>query len=220
MVQREVDGDSLHARAFTSALPSAERVALLRRVGRAVAALHDGGGPAGPVRTSADDVRELRTYLPAVVRADPALATRLVGAIERAARAASACGDEPRVPGHGALRTDQVYLSEARVTLIDLDGFCRSQRARDIGNLLAYLRWKAIREPAHRALVAEGRRAFRAAYRRTGDMPADELVRTAEAISLLKIAGRRFRNLSVREWPLVPALVDGALELLPSGGGT
>jgi len=51
-------------------------------------------------------------------------------------------------------------------------------------------------------------------------MPADDLVRTAEAISLLKIAGRRFRNLSVREWPKVPALVDAALELLPNGGRT
>jgi hypothetical protein len=49
-------------------------------------------------------------------------------------------------------------------------------------------------------------------------MPADDLIRTAEAISLLKIAGRRFRNLSVREWPRVPALVDAALELLPKGG--
>ena len=66
--------------------------------------------------------------------------------------------------------------------------------------------------------MAEGRRAFRAAYRRTGDMPADDLIRTAEAISLLKIAGRRFRNLSVREWPRVPGLVDAALELLPNGG--
>ena len=217
VVQAEVAGDSLHALAFTSPLASAARVALLRRVGRAIAALHDGGGPPAPTRTAADDVRELRAYLPAASRADPSLATRLTEAVERAGLAALDADPAP-VPSHGSLRTDQVYVSAERVTLIDLDGYCWSQRARDIGNLLAYLRWRAIRQPEHRALVAEGRRAFRAAYRRTGDMPADDLIRTAEAISLLKIAGRRFRNLSVREWPRVPGLVDAALELLPNGG--
>ena len=219
VVQAEVAGDSLHALAFSAGLSAAERVALLRRAGRAIAALHGGSGPRPPTRTPADDVRELRAYLPGVKRADPSLATRLAGAIERAGLG-SIDSDEPVVPSHGSLRTDQLYMSATRVTLIDLDGYCWSQRARDIGNLLAYLRWKAIRQPEHRALVAEGRRAFRAAYRRTGDMAADDLVRTAEAISLLKIAGRRFRNLSVREWPKVPALVDAALELLPNGGRT
>lgn len=218
VVQAEVAGDSLHALAFTSALPAAERVALLRSAGRAVAALHDGDGPPAPTRTPADDVRELRAYLPAASLADPSLATRLAGAVERAGLAWRDAPGQALVPSHGALRTDQLHVSEARVTLIDLDGYCWSQRARDIGNLLAYLRWKAIRQPAHRVLVAEGRRAFRAAYRRAGDMPGDDLIRTAEAMSLLKIAGRRFRNLSVREWPRLPALVDAALELLPKGG--
>ena len=217
VVQAEVAGEPLHALAFSTALPSAERVALLRRAGRAIAALHGGSGPSAPSRTPADDLRELCAYLPAVTRADPSLANRLTRAVERA-RLASSDVDRAVVPSHGSLRTDQLYVSAKRVTLIDLDGYCWSQRARDIGNLLAYLRWKAIRQPEHRALVAEGRRAFRAAYRRTGDMPADDLVRTAEAISLLKIAGRRFRNLSVREWPRVPALVDAALDLLATGG--
>jgi hypothetical protein len=219
LVQAEVAGDSLHALAFTSALPAAERVALLRRVGRAIAALHEGAGPSAPARTAADDVRELRSYLPAAGIADPPLAARLVDAVERAGLAILDVPGQALVPSHGALRTDQVYVSAERVTLIDLDGYCWSQRARDIGNFLAYLRWKAIRQPAHRALVAEGRRAFRAAYRRTGEIPSDDVIRIAEAMSLLKVAGRRFRNLSVREWPSVPALVDVALELLPKGKG-
>ncbi len=217
VVQPEVADESLHELAFTSALTSAARVARFRRVGRAIAALHGGNGPPAPTRTPADDVLELRAYLPAASRADPVLATRLAVGVERAGTL-SFDADAVLVPSHGSLRTDQLYLSAARVTLIDLDGYCWSQRARDIGNLFAYLRWRAIRQPEHRALVAEGRRAFRAAYRRTGDMPADDAIRAAEAISLLKIAGRRFRNLSVREWPRVPALVDAALELLPKGG--
>jgi hypothetical protein len=218
VIQPEVAGDSVHALAFTSALTPAERVALFRRMGRAVAALHDGRGPLAPTRKPVDDVRELRAYLPSASRADPSLATRLASAVERAGLASLEAPDQALVPSHGALRTDQVHVSAERVTLMDLDGYCWSQRARDIGNLLAYLRWKAIRQPAHRALVTEGRRAFRAAYRRAGDMPGDDLFRTAEAMSLLKIAGRRFRNLSVAEWPSVPRLVDAALELLPKGG--
>jgi hypothetical protein len=120
---------------------------------------------------------------------------------------------------HGALRTDQVYTSPGRVTLLDLDGYCSSHRSRDIGNLLAYLRWKAIRQPQYRAHVAEGRRAFQAGYARSGHAPAEDAIRRAEAISLLKIAGRRFRNLSVHEWPRVPALIDTAFELCAEAPG-
>jgi hypothetical protein len=118
------------------------------------------------------------------------------------------------VSSHGALRTDQLHVSGQRVVLLDLDGYCRSPRGRDLGNFFAYLRWKAIRQPRLRTGIAEGRAAFRAGYALSGHAPDEGAVRIAEAISLLKIAGRRFRNLSVNEWPQVPRLVDGALELL------
>jgi hypothetical protein len=39
-------------------------------------------------------------------------------------------------------------------------------------------------------------------------------MRVYEAASLLKIAGRRYRNLSVGEWPRVPLLLKFAGELL------
>jgi len=38
-----------------------------------------------------------------------------------------------------------------------------------------------------------------------------------QAASLLKIGGRRYRNLDVREWAQVPALMEAALELLEEG---
>jgi hypothetical protein len=219
VIQPPAEGDLLHTRAFASPRVGPERVVLFRRTGRALAALHDGDGPPAARRTLAADVAETRTYLPAVRRVDPGLADRLAAAAEAAQAACGQGHDTETAPSHGSMRTDHVHISATRVTLLDLDGYCWAPRARDIGNLLAYLRWKALRQPRYRMLVAESRRAFRAGYRRAGHAPADDMVRTAEAISLLKIAGRRFRSLSVREWPHVPELVDAALELLPGENG-
>jgi hypothetical protein len=206
-------GESLH-RAITPSCRAAERVARFRRAGRAIAALHDGSGPSATGRPLTDDARQLLGDESAVRRAAPVLAAQLTDATDQAARAARDLSAAELVASHGALRTDQLHVSGSRVTLLDLDGYCRSPRARDVGNLFAYLRWKAIRQPRLCTVVAEARAAFRAGYGQSGHPPDEDAVRVAEAISLLKIAGRRFRNLSVEEWPQVPRLFDDALELL------
>jgi hypothetical protein len=218
VVQPPAEGDVLHRRAFASPSYGTDRMALFRRTGRALAALHDGNGPPAPPRTLNADVDEVRTCVAAVTQADPRLGARLAEVADLATAACALARESVIAPSHGSMRTDHVHASATRVTFIDLDGYCRADRARDIGNFLAYLRWKSLRQYRYRMPVAEGRWAFRSGYARAGHAPADEIIRTAEAISLLKIAGRRFRNLSVREWPRVPALIDAALELLPGTG--
>jgi aminoglycoside phosphotransferase (APT) family kinase protein len=120
--------------------------------------------------------------------------------------------------GHGAMRTDQFLIDggSGGLVLIDLDGVCLAEPARDLGNLLAYLDWKAIRRPADAAWVERAGAAFQAGYATGRSVPADR-VAVYRAGSLLKIAGRRYRSLTVPEWPLVPALLDAAAALVAPG---
>ena len=120
-------------------------------------------------------------------------------------------------PSHGSLRTDHVLLCRDAPALVDLDGWCAAEPARDIGNLFAYLRWRAIRQPQHGEVVKQVRQAAAEEYRRAGGLLDEPGVAFFEAVSLLRIAGRRYRSLTVAEWPLVPALVDAANDLLSRG---
>jgi hypothetical protein len=76
---------------------------------------------------------------------------------------------------------------------------------------MAYLRWKAIRRPEQQAMIEQAGRAFLAGYRAARPELDDRQLACYQAASLLKIAGRRFRSLTVKEWPLVPRLLDAAL---------
>ena len=114
------------------------------------------------------------------------------------------------VPSHGAMRTDQFLIQNGELVLIDLDGFCWANPARDMGNFLAYLCWKAIRQPEHGAFVETAGRAFLDAYLDARPNLDVRWLSLYQAASLLKIAGRRFRSLTFREWPLVIHLIDAA----------
>ena len=167
-------------------------------------------------RHHGDDLAELRAYLGPVGQADPALATRYAAVLERLELAAGSEPEEPAGAGHGALRTDQFLVPGGdgeRLVLIDLDTACRAEPARDLGNLLAYLDWKAIRRPQQAAQIARAGELFLAGYAGARPAPAAPRLARHRAASLLKIAGRRYRSLTVREWPLVPRLVGAAEEL-------
>jgi Ser/Thr protein kinase RdoA (MazF antagonist) len=98
--------------------------------------------------------------------------------------------------------------------MIDLDGFCLANPARDVGNFLAYLCWKAIRQPEHATFVECAGQAFLNGYLEAGGDLDDRWLDLYQAASLLKIAGRRFRSLTFIEWPLVKHLIDAALAVI------
>jgi hypothetical protein len=113
-----------------------------------------------------------------------------------------------------------VQLATGGPRLIDLDSYCWAEPARDVGNLLAYLRWRAIREPARRVAVSKVSAAFLAGYTSTTLTPLHhQRVRAYEAASLLKIAGRRYRRLAVDEWERVPIVIAAAIERLGASVG-
>ena len=187
----------------------------MRRGGACLAALHNSGVP-GEVRTLAQDLEDLEEYEEAMRKVKPQLADRYQEVIQAITKKMQDLPEPDPVPSHGAMRTDQYLIQDGELVLIDLDGFCWADPARDIGNFLAYLCWKAIRQPEHGAFVESAGRAFLDGYldaRPNLDVHPnldERWLSLYQAASLLKIAGRRFRSLTFREWPLVIHLIDAA----------
>jgi hypothetical protein len=211
LVQPEVAGRAeLNDMAFDPATDSAARERWLRDAGRRLAGLHGVAGVDGPPRTLNDDLSELEEYIAPMNMVDAQLAERYVSAIAAIRVLAREQTEPAPVASHGAFRTDQFLIEDDRLVMIDLDGFCWANPARDLGNYMAYLRWKIIRQPGRAALIEQAGRLLLAGYQAVRQLPDPLWLAIYEADSMLKIAGRRFRSLTTKEWHLVPALIDGA----------
>jgi aminoglycoside phosphotransferase (APT) family kinase protein len=75
------------------------------------------------------------------------------------------------------MRTDQFLIDgdTGGLILIDLDGVCLAEPARDLGNLLAYLDWKAIRRPGDGAFLERAAAALLSGYGTGRPVPADRV---------------------------------------------
>jgi hypothetical protein len=211
LVQAAVEGGAeLNNLAFEPAEDAATRERWLRDAGARLAGLHGSSGVAGPPRTMADDLDELREYIAPMRAVNPSLADRYAATIERIASVASQQDEPAPVASHGAFRTDQYMIEHGELVMIDLDGFCWANPARDLGNFMAYLRWKSIRKPHDADFIEHVGQVFLDGYREAGRTIDDRWLALYTADSLLKIAGRRYRSLTAKEWHLVPLLIDAA----------
>ena len=215
----QADAGQRSLRSVAGKMPSSEDMNQLRASGHLLASLHGRFGPPGRLRSLADDASELRQHVPACERISPATAPLLAAGIERVqALSPSAAA---AVPSHGAFRLDQVHLRDAGPLLIDLDSYCWADPARDIANLLGYLRWRSIRQPDATDDLVRVSDAFLDGYASESTAAlANDRLRAFEAASLLKIAGRRYRRLAVKELGMVPRLIETALELIDGVGDT
>lgn len=203
-----LDGRPLRDVAHDVTLDLDGRADAMRSLGQSLATLSMIDGLDLPTQRIADDVREVGVGLPAMQLAAPALAAR----VEELARRITMMGagiPTAEGPAHGALRTDQVVCGEPP-GLVDLDGACCSAAERDAANLTAYLWWRGVRHPGESADLEVLAAAMIDGYRRAGLVVDDWRLRVHRASSLLKIATRRYRGLTVGEWHLVPPLVDEA----------
>jgi hypothetical protein len=181
--------------------------------GRLLGSLHARAGPAGAPCSLTADADGLRRHLP-VMRRMSASAEAFAAEIERLGALADPLAST--VPSHGAFRLDQVIVGRAGPRLVDLDSYCHAEPERDIGNLLAYLRWRALRRPGFD--LHEAASSFLAGYGHTAPSPCDDRrVAVYEGASLLKIAARRYRRLAVDEWARVPELLAAARDRLDAG---
>jgi phosphotransferase family enzyme len=217
VIQSSVAAPTLSSRALDASSPIDVGTRWMRSAGSGLAALHREVTATGPRRTLQDDARELEDYGTLFTQLAPRLEPRFQEAVAGIHAYAVAYSEPPHVASHGALRTDQFLVDGDRgLVLMDLDGFCWANPARDMGNLLAYLDWRAIRRPQDTALIDEGRRAFLAGYAAIAPIPPSSDLAAFRAASMLKIAGRRFQNLGFEEWEFVPKLLEVARDTLPA----
>jgi hypothetical protein len=191
-----------------------QRPDVAAQAGVALARLHgiadDAVEGAWPALGLADDLAGLERLRAPVAAALPEVLGAYDGAVEtlRSVAADHAGPVAPAVPSHGAYRAGQLVLDgDGRLVVLDLEGACRAEPARDVGNFLAYLRWQAVRLPSQAPALAAARRAFLEGYGSVATPPDGRCVALHEAASLAKIAGRRARDLSIEEWSLLPALL-------------
>ncbi len=220
LIQPAVNGGiELKTYAFDTSVDAAVRENWIRRAGAYLAALHSSGVPSPNRRSFQDELHDLHEYSVMVAKVNPKLEGRLEESISKMMARASGLAEPEMVPSHGALRTDQFIVQGDHLVMIDLDGFCWANPARDLGNFLAYLCWKAIRQPEHAAFVERAGQAFLDGYLEAGGHVDDRWLALYQAASLLKIAGRRFRSLTFKEWPLVQHLLDAAFATLKDEPG-
>lgn len=180
------------------------------KAGRALGVFHNNSTAPSETKTIYDDLRDLQEYTVIIAKVKPDLAVKYEEAIQHINTEVSQFQEPKAVVSHGTMRTDQFLLQGDRLAMIDLDSYCWANPARDLGNFLAYLCWKAIRQPEHARFVERAGRAFLEGYLSVHDDINEKWLSVYQAASLLKIAGRRFRSLTYLEWPLVIHLIQVA----------
>ena len=190
------------------------RESWMYKAGRALGIFHNNSTAPSETKTVYDDLRDLHEYtlIMGKVRAD--LATKYEEVIQQILTKVDHFKEPKAVASHGAMRTDQYIVQGDRLAMIDLDSYCWANPARDLGNFLAYLCWKAIRQPEHAQVVERAGRAFLEGYLSVHEDIDEKWLSVYQAASLLKIAGRRFRSLTYLEWPLIIHLIQGAFSAI------
>jgi len=215
LVQAAVMGEELHDLLFDTERALATRIGWLYAAGQATAALHSTHiDIAAPPQTLTGDLIALDEYQPALCQLDPQLADRFVDAIDIVAERAGRQSELHPTVSHGALRTDQFMIEKEQLVLIDLDSLCLSSPARDLGNFLGYLTWKALRQPQHAAFLQRGQAAFLDGYRSIRPLPDADWITLYQVASMLKIIGRRYTGLTYREWSLTGQLLEIGLGMV------
>ncbi len=186
--------------------------AAVSAVARAVAALNQDHSGITRRQTLADQLDDVRLAASLVRRACPDLSAAVE---EITAALVGGLKDVPPAPIHGDLKTDHVFLSDDRVTFIDLDSAALADAVRDPAHLFAYI----VSRVGLEAIPPERARAVAAVF-------VDEYLRHVPAAwrgrfplhcagALLEVASGIFRRQEPQWRERVAAAVAEAQAFLP-----
>jgi Ser/Thr protein kinase RdoA (MazF antagonist) len=144
-----------------------------------------------PAHSAADEAAELGAAADAVAALVPAVAGEAGRLASELGRRVAATGGRT-VAIHGSFHDDQVLVSPAGATMLDLDSAAAGTAAMDVGHFLSYLSADADADGGARAAFLD---AYRAADERA---PADAPL--WEACALLRWSTMPFRELEP-DWP-------------------
>src|SRR6185503_9352717 len=199
---------------YDPAYEVSEREDWMVKAGRALGVFHNNSTAPSETKTVYDDLQDLHEYTVIIAKVRPDMAVKYEEVIQQILTKVGHFKEPKPVASHGAMRTDQYILQGDRLAMIDLDSYCWANPARDLGNFLAYLCWKAIRQPEHAEFIERAGRAFLEGYLTVQGDIDKRWLSVYQAASLLKIAGRRFRSLTFLEWPLVIHLIQAAFSAI------
>ncbi|MGQ0745045.1 MAG: hypothetical protein ACT4OS_12090 [Acidimicrobiales bacterium] len=204
VLQPAAAGEPLSARLGRCLAPPDS--SMVTRAGRDLAGVHIHGPPLPGRRDLSDITGAATRALGAVAAHDGHLAEELAIEIERAEREWQDT-DGPEVPSHGSFRADHLFGGSGRTVMIDLDGSARAAPEIDAANFLAYLDWKAVRNPAWEPLSEAAPGWLLEGYQSAGGNLSEHRLDLARRAFRLRIAATRFTKPLGAEWPLVRRLV-------------
>jgi thiamine kinase-like enzyme len=139
---------------------------LLMKGGAAVAALHEIKSSSAPVIATPDIVAGLEMAGTLLTRVRPSCSNSLHSLIKRLAATANSLGERPFATLHGDLHLKNLFVTDGRIALIDLDSLAQGDPLRDVGSFIAAIHYRGILEgsPVRETEQIAGRfiRAYRA----------------------------------------------------------
>ncbi|HEY7718763.1 MAG TPA: hypothetical protein VH915_08375, partial [Pedococcus sp.] len=208
-----VSGRSVSSVLRDPGVPASEKTWVAARLGQLLARFHAQTGVPAPSWSAADQLAAIEGSLEAVQRADAEFAARVRALTQLLQDSTPSGGVE--VLAHGAFRAGQVVLgAEGRLVVLDVDGACRSDPARDLGTALAHLVWQGLCQPGQQGTLTAAGAALLNAYETQAGPLDHRSLSWWRAAGLLQVAVRRFRRLETRDWGRAPALLDAAADML------
>lgn len=105
-------------------------------------------------------VQKLRKSMSGLECADATFARLVERSLGQLDEEAAQLAPEPMVTAHGALRYDQLVVSDGGLTVLDLDTVCRSGASADAGNVIGCLDVTALRRDRLRSTASRWAEAF------------------------------------------------------------
>ncbi len=137
----------------------------MRGAARWLAKLHRLDVDCPGINPPPDDEAAIRLFVRRVAKRVPHFQPRLDGLACNLFARIEGFADRPRALVHGDFQCENIIVGAKKVTVVDLDGFCRSDPARDLGYFIAQTRTKIFKGSVSPVSVIPALRAFWGEYR-------------------------------------------------------
>jgi thiamine kinase-like enzyme len=147
---------------------------LLANAGSAVAELHRAPVPLAPSVTTGEIISKLETSAVLLCRLRPNLRNELRSSIKQLIAVSDRIGIGPIATLHGDLHLKNLFVTNDRVALIDLDNLSRGDPLRDVGSFVASLHYRGLIEGRSLNAAEDISRRFVQSYRANAEWEVSE----------------------------------------------
>jgi phosphotransferase family enzyme len=146
----------------------------LANAGSAVAELHRTSVPSAPSITTGEIISKLEASAALLCRLSPNLRDELGSSIKDLIAVSDRIGLGPIATLHGDLHLKNLFVTDDRVALIDLDNLSRGDPLRDVGSFVASLHYRGLIEGRGSQFAEESSSWFIRSYRANAEWEVSE----------------------------------------------